>query len=144
MDSKMKEELYEATVKALLPEDEQKKLSTVDKIKNDSIMANVYRYGDVPDKPGHMIKKPHPLNGKKTVRFIKQEDRLYFNVYDWLKPYKNALYRKMIKSTVKPPAGKRLDHLWMWIDAWQAVINAVTKAVPAIEVVKTWQSGRLF
>ena len=120
------------------------KKSTTEKMVNDSIMANVYRYGDVPDNPDHMIKKPHPKNRKKTVRFIKQEDRLYFNVYDWLKPYKNPMFLKLIKATVKPPANKRMRELWMWIEAWQTIENAVKNPEKAKDVVKTWQSGRLF
>jgi len=143
MNKDMKDELLKITKETLdseLPKDE----NTIEKIKNKSIMANVYRHGPPPDNPEHMHRQPHPLNKKKAVRFINQDGRMYFNMGDWLKPYKSKLFERMVKMTVKPPANKRLDQLWMWIDAWQIIEKAVKKNMDPIEVVKTWQSGRLF
>ena len=117
---------------------------TLAEIKNRSLMANIYRFGPPPDDPKRMNKEKHPKNAKKTVRFINQNGVMYFNMGDWLKPYKNKLFEKMVKSTVKPPANKRLNELWMMVDAWQAIENAVKKNSKPEEVVKKWQSGRLF
>lgn len=143
MNKEMRDRLFEITKETLAPE-LQKKDNTAEKIKAKSILANVYRYGDAPDDPELMLRKEHPKNAKKTVRFINQEGRLYFNMGDWLKPYKNKMFEKMVKATVKPPANKRLDQLWMWIDAWQIIESAVKKNKSALDVVKVWQSGRLF
>jgi len=120
------------------------KEKALEKIKNLSIMSNVYRYGPPPNNPEQVHKQPHPLNKKKTVRFINQNNKMYFNMGDWLKPYKSKLFEKMIKMTVKPPANIRLDQLWMWIDAWQTIENAVKKHKNPIEVIEIWESGRLF
>lgn len=141
MDKEEMNELVKITKETLAPE-LLKKEEALRKIENRSLMNNIYRYGPPPD---NLIKQPHPHNTKKTVRFIKQENgKLYFNMGDWLKPYKNKLFEKMVKSTVKPPANKRLDQLWMMVDAWQTIENAVKKNIKPIEVIKIWQSGSLF
>jgi len=142
-NKEMRDELYEATVKVLAP-GLQEKEDAIKKIDNLSIMNKVYKYGSASDFPNMITKSAHPLNRKKAVRFIKQGEDLYFNMGDWLKPYKNKLFEKLVKGTIQPPNNKRLDQLWMWIAAWQTIENAVRASTAPIEVVKIWQSGRLF
>ncbi len=145
MNKEMNDELLKTTKEVLAPELLEKENDTMLKLKRLSLIAQIYKFGPAPDNPDQVFKGVHPKNKKKIVRFIKQENgKLYFNVGDWLKPYKNKLFEKIVKSTVKPPANKRLDQLWMMMDAWQAIENAVKKNTDPIEIVKTWQSGRLF
>jgi len=139
----MDAELLKITKETLAPRLQEKE-DAIKKIDNLSIMNKVYKYGSASDFLHMITKQAHPLNKKKAVRFIKQGEDLYFNMGDWLKPYQNKLFEKLVKGTIQPPANKRLDQLWMWIAAWQTIENAVRASTAPIEVVKIWQSGRLF
>jgi hypothetical protein len=65
--------------------------------------------------PGIFSSQPHPKDKKAEVRFVKDVrlgETLFFNMQDFLKPYKNKKYQKVIKNML-PRKHRNLDRVWM-------------------------------
>jgi hypothetical protein len=101
----------------------------------------IFIFGKEPSKQSGMLSSlPHPKNTKVMVRFVihPENQKLYFNFEDFLKPYKNSKYRKVILSLV-PKKLKKLSQIWMSTEAWEEIKNGNEN-----EVIAGWEERLLF
>ena len=89
-------------------------------------IQEVFKVGNPPKDPKLIAKIQHPKNNKKAVRCVLQNNELFFNVGDFLQPFKNKLYEYAIKLCL-PSHAKNLKKVWMAQRAWDSIQNIVEK-----------------
>lgn len=104
----------------------------------------IFLFGKDPVVPGMMISLPHHSDKNIMVRFIKHpvNENLYFNFEDFLRPYENPKYKEIILSMV-PKKMKRLNMLWMNINAWQEIVVGIEKGKER-DIIADWKERLLF
>jgi hypothetical protein len=110
-------------------------------------ISDVFKVGKVPQNAEATLKLPHPANKKKRVRFIRQETGTFFNVGDFLKPYKNPSYEIAIKVCL-PKDNRNLSQIWMAQKAWEAMAEVIkkghSKSTLEAEIFRGVSDGTLF
>lgn len=105
----------------------------------------IFIFGKEPSaKSGMMQSLPHPKDKKISVRFIKHPENgcLYFNFKDFLQPYKNSKYQKVILNMV-PRRFRKLDRIWMSAKAWEEIKTGIENGSEK-EIISGWKERLLF
>lgn len=104
----------------------------------------IFIFGKSPSTPGMMESLFHPADKKLKVRFVKhpKTGKLYFNFKDFLKPYKNSKYEKVILSIVHKKM-KKLDWIWMSIQAWEEIKSGIENGKEQ-DIITGWKERLLF
>jgi len=106
--------------------------------------SSLFIFGPEPCKATKMLhSEKHPVD-KSMVRFVKHplNHNLYFNFKDFLKPFKNKKYEKVILNIV-PKKLRKLDRIWMNIDAWKEIKQGIDHGEEE-EIITEWKEEFLF
>lgn len=98
----------------------------------------IFVIGEV-TKKGMSFSSTHPVDINKSVRFVKdcRTEMMYFNVHDFILPYKRSDFIKIMKSLL-PRKINRLDRVWMSTTAWVEIADGVQNGVKVEEITKSW------
>lgn len=86
----------------------------------------------------------HPLYQNLQVRFVKNCDTgtLYFNIKDFLAPYSDKKYSKVIKSLL-PRRHRNLEKVWIQTNAWNEIRDGINQGKEK-DVISGWKERDLF
>lgn len=86
----------------------------------------------------------HPKFKGHKVRFVKDafSGTLYFNMKDFLGPYKKNPYEKIILSLV-PRRFRKMNRIWMSTTAWDEIRVGIERGKHE-EVITGWKERSLF
>jgi len=103
-------------------------------------VEEVFRWGKTPTNPDliHLIK--HPKDHKRKVRCILQNQELFFNIGDFLKPFKAPVYQIAINVCL-PSEHRNLSQIWMAKRAWEAISEKVKKKLSINQLKKEIKKG---
>jgi hypothetical protein len=105
----------------------------------------IFIFGKEPSKESGMMESfPHPKNENTQVRFVKHPEtgKLYFNFKDFLKPYKNSKYEKVILNIV-PKNKRKIGRIWMSVEAWQEIKTGIEEGYEK-DIITGWKERLLF
>jgi hypothetical protein len=105
----------------------------------------IFIFGKQPREDANMMLRiPHPINEKILVRFVKHptSGKLYFNFKDFLEPYKNPFYKKVILNLV-PKKFRKLDRIWMSCEAWTEIKVGIDQGKEK-DIITGWKERLLF
>lgn len=106
----------------------------------------IFVLGKTP-KDGHpcRLDLPHIINKNLMVRFVKDSETgaLYFNMKDFLIPYKNNKKYMRIVKKILPRGMKNLERTWMQIKAWHEISEGIANGTEK-DVISGWKERNLF
>ena len=106
---------------------------------------SIFIFGNEPNPESRMLEKyTHPLSPKVQVRFVKHpvNGNIYFNMKDFLDPFGNKKYNKVI-SRIVPRRLRKLDKVWMSVLAWNEIKNGIDEGKEK-DVITGWKERLLF
>jgi hypothetical protein len=104
------------------------------------LITELFRIGNPPKDKRLICNVKHPANRKKAVRCILQNQELFFNVADFIGPYKNPMFGYAI-SVCLPSHAKNLKKVWAAKRAWEAIQKVVEKKLSKKELKDTIEKG---
>ena len=105
----------------------------------------IFIFGKAPSEESKMMQSlPHPINKKILVRFVKHPGTgsLYFNFKDFLEPYKNPNYKKIVLNII-PRKNRKLDSVWMSCKAWEEIKRGIDEGKEK-DIITGWKERLLF